>query len=114
MRDKYLKGVFGTCPRVLCDSCGLRVHFLHHSQSPKFNVCVSTVSQSLNVWVSESEFPELRQLDIIRPHPALKYLEMASQGQHTLPMGLAEDLRAAQVKIFCPKCEQAQKRKWRY
>ena len=29
------------------------------------------------------------------------------QGQHTLPMGLAEDLRAAQVKIFCPKCEQA-------
>jgi len=22
-------------------------------------------------------------------------------------MGLAEDLRAAQVKIFCPKCEQA-------
>ena len=24
MRDKYLKGVFGTCPRVLCDSTGLR------------------------------------------------------------------------------------------
>lgn len=33
------------------------------------------------------------------------------QGQHTLPMGLAEDLRAAQVKIFCPKCEQAGWRK---
>ena len=23
MREKYLKGVFGTCPRVLCDSWGL-------------------------------------------------------------------------------------------
>ena len=28
-------------------------------------------------------------------------------------MGLAEDLRAAQVKIFCPKCEQARWRKTR-
>lgn len=25
MREKYLKGVFGTCPRVLCDRHGLRV-----------------------------------------------------------------------------------------
>lgn len=54
MRDKYLKGVFGTCPRVLCDR------------------------------------------------------------QHTLPMGLAEDLRAAQVKIFCPKCEQVYAAKSKY
>ncbi|CAJ1328557.1 unnamed protein product [Effrenium voratum] len=46
MRDKYLKGVFGTCPRVLCDR------------------------------------------------------------QNTLPIGLAEDLHAAQVKMFCPKCDQ--------
>eukprot|EP00440_Ansanella_granifera_P044196 gb/GFBE01047896.1/.p1 GENE.gb/GFBE01047896.1/~~gb/GFBE01047896.1/.p1 ORF type:complete len:259 (+),score=52.14 gb/GFBE01047896.1/:1-777(+) len=47
MREKYLKGTFGTCPRIHCDR------------------------------------------------------------QHVLPMGLSEDLRAAQVKIFCPKCEQA-------
>eukprot|EP00913_Durusdinium_trenchii_P000172 g156.t1 len=54
MREKYLKGVFGTCPRVLCDR------------------------------------------------------------QHTLPMGLSEELRAAQVKIFCPKCEQVYTAKSKY
>jgi len=46
MREKYLKGTFGTCPRVQCDR------------------------------------------------------------QHVLPIGISEELRSAQVKIFCPKCEQ--------
>eukprot|EP00418_Pyrodinium_bahamense_P088992 CAMPEP_0179038126 /NCGR_PEP_ID=MMETSP0796-20121207/14475_1 /TAXON_ID=73915 /ORGANISM="Pyrodinium bahamense, Strain pbaha01" /LENGTH=253 /DNA_ID=CAMNT_0020734439 /DNA_START=67 /DNA_END=828 /DNA_ORIENTATION=+ len=46
MREKYLKGTFGTCPRVLCDR------------------------------------------------------------QHVLPIGTSEEPRSAQVKIFCPKCEQ--------
>jgi len=46
MREKYLKGTFGTCPRVLCDR------------------------------------------------------------QHVLPIGCSEELRASQVMIFCPKCDQ--------
>lgn len=31
MREKYLKGVFGTCPRVLCDRHGLRVVYFPDS-----------------------------------------------------------------------------------
>lgn len=54
MREKYLKGSFGTCPRVLCDR------------------------------------------------------------QTVLPIGTSEDLRAAPVKIFCPKCEQAYSPKSKY
>ncbi|CAE8632471.1 unnamed protein product [Polarella glacialis] len=54
MREKYLKGTLGTCPRVLCDR------------------------------------------------------------QHVLPIGLSEDLRAAQVKIFCPRCEQVYSVKSKY
>lgn len=54
MREKYLCGKFGTCPRVLCDR------------------------------------------------------------QHVLPVGLSEDLRAAHVKIFCPKCEQVYTVKSKY
>jgi len=54
MRDKYLKGTFGTCPRALCDQ------------------------------------------------------------QHVLPIGTTEELRAAQVKIFCPKCEQVYAPKSKY
>lgn len=46
MREKYLRGAFGTCPRVHCDR------------------------------------------------------------QPVLPIGTSEDLRSANVKIFCPKCEQ--------
>lgn len=46
MKEKFLKGVFGTCPRVLCDR------------------------------------------------------------QHVLPIGELEELRTAQLKIYCPKCEQ--------
>mmetsp|Transcript_15751 Transcript_15751/g.49825 ORF Transcript_15751/g.49825 Transcript_15751/m.49825 type:complete len:252 (+) Transcript_15751:63-818(+) len=54
MREKYLKGAFGTCPRVLCDR------------------------------------------------------------QHVLPIGTSEEPRAAQVKIFCPKCEQVFSPKSKY
>jgi casein kinase II subunit beta len=54
MREKYLKGVFGTCPRVLCER------------------------------------------------------------QHVLPVGTSEDLRAAQVKMFCPLCEQVYSPKSKY
>lgn len=54
MREKYLKGTFGTCPRVLCDR------------------------------------------------------------QHVLPIGQSEDLRASQVMIFCPKCEQVFSPKSKY
>lgn len=54
MREKYLKGTFGTCPRVLCDR------------------------------------------------------------QQVLPIGMSEDLRAAQVKVFCPKCEQVYSPKSKY
>merc|ERR1712113_1000650 len=54
MREKYLKGTFGTCPRVLCDR------------------------------------------------------------QHVLPIGTSEELRSAQVKIFCPKCEQVYSPKSKY
>lgn len=54
MREKYLKGVFGICPRVLCDR------------------------------------------------------------QHVLPIGEAEELRAAQLKVFCPKCEQCYLPKSKY
>merc|ERR1712008_504627 len=54
MREKYLKGTFGTCPRVLCDR------------------------------------------------------------QHVLPVATEEGLRIAQVKIFCPKCEQVYSPKSKY
>merc|ERR1719171_523016 len=54
MREKYLKGSFGTCPRVQCDR------------------------------------------------------------QHVLPMGISEELRSQQVKIFCPKCEQVFSPKSKY
>jgi len=54
MREKYLKGTFGTCARVLCDR------------------------------------------------------------QHVLPIGTSEELRSAQVKIFCPKCEQVFSPKSKY
>jgi len=54
MREKYVKGTFGTCPRVLCDR------------------------------------------------------------QHVLPIGQSEDLRASQVMIFCPKCEQVFSPKSKY
>ena len=54
MREKYLKGTFGTCPRVLCDR------------------------------------------------------------QHVLPIGPSEDLRASQVLIYCPKCEQTFSPKSKY
>merc|ERR1711972_864416 len=54
MREKYLKGAFGTCPRVLCDR------------------------------------------------------------QHVLPIGVSEDLRSQQVKVFCPKCEQVYSPKSKY
>jgi len=54
MREKYLKGTFGTCPRVHCDR------------------------------------------------------------QHVLPIGTSEELRSAQVKIFCPKCEQVYSPKSKY
>lgn len=54
MREKYLKGAFGTCPRVLCDRA------------------------------------------------------------HVLPVGTSEDLRAAQVKVFCAKCEQVYSPKSKY
>jgi len=54
MREKYLKGTFGTCPRVPCDR------------------------------------------------------------QHVLPIGTSEELRAAQVKVFCPKCEQVYSPKSKY
>mmetsp|Transcript_107227 Transcript_107227/g.298671 ORF Transcript_107227/g.298671 Transcript_107227/m.298671 type:complete len:251 (-) Transcript_107227:349-1101(-) len=54
MREKYLKGTFGTCPRVLCDR------------------------------------------------------------QHVLPIGTSEEPQVAQVKIFCPKCEQMYSPKGKY
>merc|ERR1712151_1138484 len=54
MREKYLKGTFGTCPRVHCER------------------------------------------------------------QHVLPSGQSEELRAAKVKIFCPKCEQVYLPKSKY
>jgi casein kinase II subunit beta len=54
MREKYLKGTFGTCPRVLCHN------------------------------------------------------------QHVLPIGTTEEPRCAQVKIFCPKCEQVYSPKSKY
>lgn len=54
MREKYLKGTFGTCPRVLCDR------------------------------------------------------------QHVLPIGESEDRRTAQLKVFCPKCEQVYLPKSKY
>jgi casein kinase II subunit beta len=54
MREKYLKGTFGMCPRVLCDR------------------------------------------------------------QHVLAIGTAEEVRAAQVKVFCPKCEQIYAPKSKY
>jgi len=54
MRDKYLKGTFGLCPRVLCDR------------------------------------------------------------QHVLPIAMSEELRASQVKVFCPKCDQVYSPKSKY
>jgi len=54
MREKYLKGTFGTCPRVLCDR------------------------------------------------------------QHVLPIGTTEEPRNAQLRIFCPKCEQVYLPKTKY
>ena len=55
MRDKYLKGVFGTCPRVLCDSTGLRwllklLHFL----KLWWNCCTATASHSRTPFPSAS------------------------------------------------------------
>jgi casein kinase II subunit beta len=46
MRDKYIKGAFGVCPRVLCER------------------------------------------------------------QHTLPIGMSEEIRTSRVKIFCPRCQE--------
>ena len=46
MRDKYTKGAFGVCPRVLCER------------------------------------------------------------QHTLPIGMSEEIRTSRVKIYCPRCQE--------
>jgi casein kinase II subunit beta len=46
MREKYIKGAFGVCPRVLCER------------------------------------------------------------QHTLPIGMSEEIRTSRVKIFCPRCQE--------
>jgi len=54
MREKFVKGNFGVCPRVLCER------------------------------------------------------------QHALPIGMSEELRSQQVKIFCPKCEQVYSPKSKY
>eukprot|EP00933_Yihiella_yeosuensis_P028874 TRINITY_DN2265_c0_g3_i1.p1 TRINITY_DN2265_c0_g3~~TRINITY_DN2265_c0_g3_i1.p1 ORF type:complete len:240 (-),score=37.02 TRINITY_DN2265_c0_g3_i1:249-968(-) len=54
MREKYLRGSFGKCPRVHCDN------------------------------------------------------------QHVIPTGLSDDLRAAVMKMYCPKCEQVYSVKHKY
>ena len=46
MREKYMKGAFGVCPRVLCER------------------------------------------------------------QHTLPIGMSEEIRTSRVKMYCPRCEE--------
>lgn len=166
MREKYLKGVFGTCPRVLCDRHGLRVVYFPDSlgngkhreeihdqfDAPSWapeshHICMSrdqlknieerengswaevgligdcingiNITSNFYAWfvglgILHLQFTPLSKHAEHLTAVGCKFREKKRQfcmffcqGQHTLPMGLAEDLRAAQVKIFCPKCEQA-------